>query len=392
MRPITGTRKETVGIDLTPLLSQKSGVGYYVNYLVRSLIRLGTEVHWSLFVPPGWKFPRINLGPLPENSHILKKRWFIPSGYTNLLLLLPWQKLITVERFLDEVDLFHSTNYLCLSQKKGKRVVTVFDLTFSLLPQYHPRTRLIVFKNSFAHSLKIADKIIAISQHTKQDLISLMQVPAEKIEVTPLAASEMFKPIFAQGAVRTLSRYGITYRDYFLYVGNIEPRKNLIRLLKAFEIFCSSHTGKTLLVLVGRPGWLNQDLYRAWENSAWKQNIRWLGYVPEADLPALYSGAIAMAYPSLYEGFGLPPLEAMACGTPVLTSNSSSLPEVTGDAAILVNPIEVEEIAGALMRIAHDSSLQEELRQKGLKRAKLFSWEETARRTLGVYETLLNQV
>lgn len=383
-----------IGIDVSPLLSQKSGVGYYVDHLVRHLVRLGADHHWSLFIIPGRKSSQVNLGLglLPDNCRIVRRHWPLPSRYTNLLLQLPWQRLITVERFLGRVDLFHSTNFICFSQKEGKRVVTVFDLTFVLFPQYHPRYRVMVFKTFFHRSLELADKVIAISENTKQDLVDLMKVPEEKIAVTPLAASEIFKPVVAQEASRVVSQYGATFRDYFLYVGTIEPRKNLVRLLKAFEIFCSSHSRAPLLVLVGRTGWLSGNFYRALESSPWKKNIRLLGYVPETELPALYSGAIAMVYPSLYEGFGLPPLEAMACGTPVVTSNNSSLPEVTGDAAILVNPLEVNEIADALMRIVGDFSLQEQMRRKGLQRAKLFTWEETAKKTLGVYESVLNRL
>lgn len=381
-----------IGIDISALGLKKSGVGYYVHNLVRSLLSLSSEYSWNLFTIPGWRRQGLDVGSASKDSGLISRSWILPKGLSYILFHIPWQRWITIESFVGDVELFHSTNYLCLSQRRGKRVVTVYDLTFLLFPDYHPHTRVMIFKNFFLQTVRLADRIIAISENTRRDLIGLLNVPEEKIVVTPLAAGEIFKPILAQDAVRILSRYGVTYRDYFLYVGTIEPRKNLVRLLNAFEIFCSSHSSPTVLALVGRPGWLNQDLYKAWENSAWKQNIRLLGYVPEADLPALYSGAIAMVYPSLYEGFGLPPLEAMACGTPVLTSNNSSLPEVTGDAAILVNPLDVEEIAGALMRIAHDSSLQEELRQKGLKRAKLFSWEETARKTLGIYEAVLNRV
>lgn len=388
----SGKREAHIGIDISPLLSPKTGVGYYVDYLVPYLVRLGAEFHWSLFMVPGRKLPQVNLGLLPDNCRIVRRHWPLPSRYSNLLLLIPWQRLITVERFLGSVDLFHSTNFLCLSQRKGKRVVTVFDLTFLLFPQYHPRLRVMIFKNFFSKSLELADRIIAISENTKRDLMHLMQVPEEKIVVTPLAASEIFKPVVVQEASRILSRYGITFRDYLLYVGTIEPRKNLFRLLKAFEIFCSSHSTAPLLVLVGRTGWLSGDFYRALESSPWKKNIRLLGYVPEMDLPALYSGALAFVYPSLYEGFGLPPLEAMMCGTPVITSNNSSLPEVTGDAALLVNPLEVEEIAEALMRIGRDYSLREEMRKKGLERAKLFTWGETAKKTLGVYESVLTRV
>ena len=381
-----------IGIDVSPLMLQKSGVGYYADHLVWHLVRLGADLHWSLFIVPGRKLSRVSFDLPKDNCHVVTRRWFLPSRYTNLLLQVPWQKLITIESFLGKVDLFHSTNFICLSQKEGRRVVTIYDLTFLLFPQYHPRSRVMVFKSFFSRSLEVADRIIAISENTKRDLMHLMQVPEEKIVVTPLAAGEIFGPVSLHEANTVLSLYGITFKGYFLYVGTIEPRKNLMRLIKAFEIFCSSSSKPLTLVIAGRSGWLNSDFYQALESSPWKPKIRVLGYVPESYLPALYSGAVAMVYPSLYEGFGLPPLEAMACGTPVITSNNSSLPEVIGTAGILVDPLEITEIAEALLKVAADFSLQEELKQKGLHRAKLFSWEETAKRTLGVYESVLNKV
>lgn len=379
-----------IGIDVSPLRGKKSGVGYYVYNLVRSLLSMDSRYVCTLFAVPGWRRWRIDVGLALGDSELFTYRWILPRRLSSLLFQTPWQRWITIERFVGSLDLFHSTNFLCLPQKEGRRVVTVFDLTFILFPQYHPRYRVMVFKNFFSRSLELADKVIAISENTKQDLVDLMQVPREKIDVTPLAAGENFKPMSAQDSERVLSQYGITYRDYFLYVGTIEPRKNLISLLKAYELFRSSSPCRYPLVLAGGSGWLNDGFYKKWEGSAYKEDIRILGYVEEAYLPSLYSGALAFVYPSLYEGFGLPPLEAMACGTPVITSNNSSLPEVTGNAAILVNPLEVKEIAEALIRIASDCSLQEDLRQKGLQRAKLFSWRETTKRTLRVYESVLN--
>jgi glycosyltransferase involved in cell wall biosynthesis len=267
--------------------------------------------------------------------------------------------------------------------------VTVHDIAFFLFPQYHPLKRKMLFRRLFSPSMHKADHVIADSQNTKQDLIKHFHVSPEKITVIYLAAEDIFRPVEIEDAQTVISKYGLEYGQFLLYVGTIEPRKNLMRLLKAYNVFRTEGSNDVPLVLAGASGWLNDGLFRAIQDSAWSKDIRVLGYLSKADLPALYSGALAFIYPSLYEGFGLPPLEAMACGAPVITSNNSSLPEVVGDAAILVNPLSAEEIAEAVLRLAGDPSLREKMREKGLQRARSFSWEVSARKTIEVYEKTL---
>ena len=192
-----------------------------------------------------------------------------------------------------------------------------------------------------------------------------------------------------EAAAATLMRYGINYGQYLLYVGTLEPRKNLKRLLQAYHLFRDSHSECVPMVLAGANGWLNHSLFDEIDRSPWKSEIKILGYIPKAELPALYAGAIAFVYPSIYEGFGLPPLEAISCGTAVITSNNSSLPEVVGDAALLIEPEASDDIASAMLKIVTDVSLRGTLRQRGLERAKIFDWRITAERTLDVYTKTL---
>jgi glycosyltransferase involved in cell wall biosynthesis len=212
-----------------------------------------------------------------------------------------------------------------------------------------------------------------------------MGFPESKITVIPLAPNEAFRPVSRVQAETTVARYGLRPSRYFLHVGTIEPRKNLLRLLRAFERISRADPQAPDLVFIGGSGWRNREFYRAVETSPARSRVRLLGYLPEQDLAALYSASMATVYPSLYEGFGLPPLEAMACGAPVVTSNTSSLPEVVGDAALLVDPSDVGAIEAALVRVKGDPELRETLGYRGLQRARQFSWDITARRTLEVY-------
>jgi glycosyltransferase involved in cell wall biosynthesis len=218
--------------------------------------------------------------------------------------------------------------------------------------------------------------------------VDLLGIEPELIHVTPLAAHEQYRPIEDHEEVRSvLARYELAGRPYIIHVGTLEPRKNLCRLVAAFHDLKQQERGlEHQLLLVGETGWMYEPIFETIQRLRLESQVRWLDYVPFEDLPALLNGADLMVYPSLYEGFGLPPLEAMSCGTPVVTSNTTSLPEVVGDAGILVDPERKEDIAGAMWRVISDQTLQATLRAKGFTRAKEFSWERTARSTLAAYE------
>jgi glycosyltransferase involved in cell wall biosynthesis len=213
-------------------------------------------------------------------------------------------------------------------------------------------------------------------------------IEAERIKAIPLAAPKHFAPVDDQSELQRVRHiYGID-GDYILSVGSIQPRKNLARLIKAYASLRGDHSAAKLpkLVLVGKCAWLYDQTLRALEESGVKESVVLTGYVPESDLPALYTGALCFVYPSYFEGFGLPPLEAMKCGAPVIVGNRTSLPEVVGDAALAVDPFDVDAIAQAINLLISNSQLREELSVKGQKRAAAFDWQETARKTLMVYE------
>jgi glycosyltransferase involved in cell wall biosynthesis len=238
------------------------------------------------------------------------------------------------------------------------------------------------------HTAKRAAQIITLSDYSKSDIMQTYGIASERITVTPAAAPPSFAPVTDEkelALVRDL--YGIE-GDYILSVGSIQPRKNLSRLISAYSRLRRNRSGDKLpqLVLVGKCAWLFDEILQTIEALKIGRSVILTGYVPEAHLPALYSGAVCFVYPSYFEGFGLPPLEAMKCGTPVIVGNKTSLPEVVGDAAFLVDPFNVDEIAHAMEQVLKDSSLRSQLRAKGLERSKLFDWQDTARKTVAVYK------
>ncbi|HUV05756.1 MAG TPA: glycosyltransferase family 1 protein, partial [Armatimonadota bacterium] len=240
-------------------------------------------------------------------------------------------------------------------------------------------------------AVKKADAIIAISESTKRDIVELLGAPEHKIYTTLLGVDPPYRPVSDERKERVAREHGLGHST-ILYLGTLEPRKNIPALLAAFSQARKSSPAKDCtLVLAGGKGWFFNQTFKLVEDLGLKESVRFTGYVPAEDLPALYSAATVFVYPSLHEGFGLPPLEAMACGTPVITSNASSLPEVVGDAGIMVDPYNVEELAGAILRVLCDPDLRQEMSAKGLERAKKFSWEETARQTLKVYERVHNE-
>jgi glycosyltransferase involved in cell wall biosynthesis len=271
-------------------------------------------------------------------------------------------------------------------------VVNIHDLSFEHLPETFKRRSRMQLRMTVRRSARRATQILALSEYGRNDIIRTYNISPNKVTVVPLAAPAHFEPIVDKKKLQQVRQtYGID-GDYLLSVGSVQPRKNLTRLLQAYSILrMTQPEGKLpILVIVGKHAWLYHETLRAVNELGLTDSVVLTGYVPEADLPPLYSGALGLVYPSYFEGFGLPPLEAMKCGAPVIVGNKTSLPEVVGDAAILVNPFAVGEIAGAIKQLISDTGLRESLRARGLERAKLFDWRETARKTLLVYEKAAN--
>jgi glycosyltransferase involved in cell wall biosynthesis len=367
----------TVGIDGTPLLGERSGVGNYTGRLLAALLETNPE----------WRFLLYSNRPFTALEPGLEGLEQIP-GY------LPQSRWLWMQMMLPRVvarsqpDLCHFTNALAPLWLNRPYVLSIYDATLFLYSRYHPRTRLLAIRLLLPMAARRASAVITISDSARQDLLQVLKIPPEKIHVVYGAAPQHFRQVTNAGQLASLrQKYGLP-EQFLLYVGTLEPRKNLTRLVQAFSrLKEQGHAHK--LVLAGPWGWSMNGFHQQIEELNLADRVQLLGYIPDEDLPGLYSLATAFVFPSLYEGFGLPPLEAMACGTPVLSSRNSSLAEICGDAAYLVDPRDVENLAEGLRRVVADADLRAQLSESGRRRAQEFSWERAARETVAVYEGVL---
>jgi glycosyltransferase involved in cell wall biosynthesis len=313
-----------------------------------------------------------------------------PVGTNVRLRNLPFPRLWTHARLSWEMhhhppDVLFVPAHVVPLRFPPRCVVTVHDLGYLHFPHAHTALRRIELHLSTMWSARVATHIIAVSQATRDDLVAHYGIAPQKITVVHHGVAPHFRPILdatARAAVR--ERYGMTGR-YLLYVGTLQPRKNLVRLIEAFaQAVQDGGMDDVTLVIAGKRGWLTAAIEQRAAEQAVAGRVHLSGYVDDGDLPALLSGALAFVFPSLYEGFGMPVLEAMACGTPVLTSTTTSLPEVAGQAALLVPPHDTAALAAALVRLASDTALRESLRERGQERAALFSWKRCAEQTRAV--------
>jgi glycosyltransferase involved in cell wall biosynthesis len=292
----------------------------------------------------------------------------------------------SAELFPHRLDLVHSPDFIPPRFGARLRVITVHDLNFIHYPQYQTEGAKRYYADQIRWAVRVADHILADSQATRIDLINLLGVPESKITVHRLGVHPNYQPLSAEQVDPVLTRYGVT-RGYILHVGTIEPRKNWGALFSAYQQLLTRYPDLPPIVAVGNRGWLYEGIFEAAQPL--KDRVIWLERVPFADLPALYNGAAVLTMPSFYEGFGFPPLEAMACGIPTVSSNRSSLPEVVGEAGLLIDPDDPSSLADALYLALTDSILRDRLRHAGIAQAGLFRWSETARVTLSVYRQLL---
>lgn len=370
-----------IAIDATIIRKEITGTGFYIVNLLNGLVRYGASHEYFIFCDKDLLADYIEINK--DNFHIIHKR------FRNRIFRVFWQYFIfPLELKRLKVNLLHSPNYITPLIKAGfKIIVTIHDITFILFPEKFTITKRLLYKIMVPFFIKISDKVISVSENTKKDLISTLRVPEEKIAVTYETIPEYYYQKTADKEVssKVLKKYGIN-KGYILFVGMIEPRKNIISLLKAFYKLDSKLDLD--LVIVGKKGWYYKDIeaYMAgMQNKKMKNSIIFTDYVPESEVKILYEEAVMFVYPALYEGFGLPPLQAMACGTPVITSNISSLPEVVGDAAIKVDPKDVDGLARNIILLSEDTVKKEELAAKGFKRSEKFGIENITIKTLDVY-------
>jgi glycosyltransferase involved in cell wall biosynthesis len=360
-----------VAIDSRTLGAPKTGDRTYCLNLLRGLAALRPEGEFLLYTERETGLP----DSLPSNFEPVVLTAPLPGLWT------PWSLPWDLRR--RAACLLH-VQYIIPPIAPCPVITTIHDISFRRHPEWFPLKHRILLNLLIPMAARNAAHVITGSEFTRSDLIGAFDLPPEKVTVTPYAADPIYRPIEPDAARRAVKqRFGLR-GPFVLAVGVLQPRKNLPRLVRAFARVArdTPHT----LALVGKPGWAHEELNRAAAASGLGSRIHFTGYVPDADLPFLYNATDLFVYPSLYEGFGIPPLEAMACGTPVVTSNVTSLPEVVGDAALTVDPTDESALADAIRRALADEPLRSRLRAAGLARAAAFSWERTAALTLEVYQ------
>jgi glycosyltransferase involved in cell wall biosynthesis len=379
-------------IDATPMFPKPTGVGFYVANLINSLHSLQREENFQLgvYLQPGLKKWLQGNYRFPEelNKYSPARLLPIPVRISDILIDKEIKSALNYfERFLESPHIIHGTNYTVYPCKKSLKVMSIYDLTFLKYPSYIDSV-VKTYGERVKRCLKWTDLVITISESSKQDIVDYLNVEPEKVFVTPLA-SRYHSGYLRDEEIHILQgkvNYDFS-APYLLFVSTLEPRKNIPGIISAFNYLKEVYKIDHNLILIGRKGWSYEPILNEIENSPYRENIYHLDYLTDELVALFYSKADAFVYPSHYEGFGLPVLEAMTLGAPVVTSNTSSLPEVAGDAAVLVDPNDSIHIAEGILKIIGNSLFREELIRKGQQRAKLFTWENTARETLRAYRS-----
>lgn len=377
-----------IGVDSRLMYHQPFGISIYTLNLLRSFAELNESTNGLPIDNPVEYVVfqhRRHKTPIIEMPHFERATLYSPAHGKLEQYMLPW------ELRLHKIDLLHSTDFIPPLRSPIPTVITVHDLAFLHWPHFLTADSA-AYYGQIDRAVHVTDHVIVPSQSTKTDLIGQFGVPEHKVSVIYEAANPLFKPL-PQGdtASEISTKYKLPER-YILFVGTIEPRKNVDGLLRAYSHLREKYAVDDVgLVIRGNYGWLYEETMTVLEELNLGSTVTFIGHLPDDELWQLYAGAQCLVHAAHYEGFGLPPLEAMACGTPTIVSNVSSLPEVVGDAALLVDPNDAEEIAVAIHRLLSDDDLCDELRSKGLQRAECFSWTIAAEQTLSIYRKVLNQ-
>lgn len=362
-----------IDIDILGLPNPYTGIPNYLRRLVQAITGLGPGTGRFCLLS---RKPIYDDNSLPDHVSQVVVKWPLGRGWQGVALPGTARRL--------KLDLLHMPAFTVPAIVPCPVVVTVHDLAYLACPEYCPDETVNYLARRVPAAFKEAAAVITPSAFIKEESTRFFDINPSKIYPVHHGVSTEFKvlPEEAQSGLR--QKLGLP-EHFFLFVGTIEPRKNLIKLIEAFGLAVSRGLDCSL-VLAGARGWKCEDIYLLPGQSGLEQRVVFLDYVPDKLLPALYNAAVAFVYPSLYEGFGLPVLEAMACGTPVIASNVSSIPEVVGEAGITVDPLDINGLASVMLLLARDAGLRRDFTRKGLERAERFSWEKTARETVKVYE------
>lgn len=374
-----------IGLDGLPLTAAKTGVGHYTYELARALASTDPTGQFEFVYPSNAKsvVAELSSGPFPSNLKLTRVQ-VGPLGSHWWSVGLP--------RYLrrNKLELFHGTNYDIPLWRRCATVLTIHDLSQLLHPETHEKRSVGRARRRLPYMARLADAIITPTQCVRADVCEVLKVSPEKVFTIPEAARDCFRPLDSAKCADVRRRFEIG-EDFLLTVGTLEPRKNLSVLISAFEVLTRTGTQDHIqLVIAGGQGWLSTSLFETITKSPVRERIILTGYLDDDDLQALYSSCLAFIYPSIDEGFGLPPLEAMACGAPVMVSRIAALEETSGGAALMFDPKSPSRLAQKISELIANEDARRELSSAGQRHAARFSWEKTARKTLEVYEKVLS--
>ena len=365
-----------IGIDARLVYYSQAGIGQYILHLINGLAQIDHENEYVILQS------RKDDTTILHQPNFRRVSLWTPSHHRLERMSL------NVELMRLGLDVLHSPDFIPPHRPSCKSVITIHDLAFLLYPHFLTKESARYYGH-IDQAVSWTDHIIAVSNSTKRDTIDHLGVPEDKITVVYEATNPIFCPIDRhQACQRVRDRYGVD-APFVLFVSTVEPRKNVPTLLQAFRQLRECYHQDVQLVLAGGKGWLIEDVYNLIGELSLDGQIHLIGQVPSEDLLSLYNAAELLAHPAFYEGFGLPPLEAMACGLPTIVSNVASLPEVVGDAALLIDPHDVNELTVAMWRVLTDQELNHEMRGKGLRQAQRFSWTRAAQETLDIYRKVV---
>ncbi len=383
-------------VNTNSLLTPLTGIGQYTYQLCKALREIDASdrytYYYGFFSPELFRSDGNKADASPEQRKInfykqmknwLKKIPVIGKFGRDLRTAANFGKQwLTGERH----DLYFEPNFIPLREVFARRTVTmIFDLSVILHPEWHPEERVKIFKRQFYKGLKKADRILTATQFIKGQIMEHLKIPADKITVTPISCNkDIFCPRTAEERSAILSKLKVP-KQYIVFVGSVEPRKNILGLLRAYAKLDANIRDQVGIVFCGPEGWKNEEVFSFIQENGLMKHITRLHYISDDDLSAVYSSALALVYPSFYEGFGLPPLEAMSSGCPVIVSEIPPHREVCGDAALYADPKDPDAIAAAIRKVFEDGALRANLKEAGLRQSQKFSWETAARQTLDVF-------
>lgn len=376
--------RRRIAIDYTAAVRQGGGIGRYTRGLVHALLAEPTEDRYVLLVA-GQGSDESLPSDLAELRHLP-----LDERYLNIL----WHRIGSpypkIDWFAGWPDIFHSPNFVLAPVARARAVLTVHDLSFMRVPDCAEPSLRAYLDRVVPRAVHRADRVLADSESTRGDAIDLLGLPPEKVDVVPAGVESRFRPILDSATLAAVrAKYGLGDGPFVLGLGTLEPRKNFAGLMEAFSLLIRREKLPHRLVIAGGKGWLYEGIFQTAERLQLGDRLVFAGFVADGDLPALYNLADLFAFPTLYEGFGLPVLEAMACGVPVVTADNSCMPELVGSAALLVPAVDLEGLVDAMARVLSEPDLRARLRKAGLARAAHFTWENAARKLRASYDRLM---